>query len=134
MTGVMAEAARVAKVGCYCGPMKRVTLIVTTLTILTIASFPSGCAEAVGCDFRDVDGGLNNGPEDRCQERTGVQAIGFDAACEGLGGAAIEGGCPREGIVFGCEIGPDVVDWHYTPTTIDEAQSECGSDEIVDAP
>lgn len=63
-----------------------------------------------------------------------MQAIGFDAACEGLGGAAIEGGCAREGIVFGCAIGPDVVDWHYAPTTLEEAASECGSDEVIDAP
>ncbi len=114
--------------------MSRLTLLVSMVTVTASLAFTSGCTEAVGCDFRTVEGGLNNGPEDRCQERTGVQAIGFDAACEGLGGDAIAGGCDRDGIVFGCAIGPDVVDWHYAPTTLEEAESECGSDEIVDAP
>jgi hypothetical protein len=114
--------------------MTRLTHFAGLVAVAGILAFTSACTEAVGCDFRNVEGGLNNGPEDRCQERTGVQAIGFDAACEGLGGEAIAGGCDREGIVFGCAIGPDVVDWHYAPTTIDEAASECGSDEVVDAP
>jgi hypothetical protein len=88
----------------------------------------SGCQEAVGCDVREIDGGLNNSPEDRCQERTGVQSIGFDAACAG------QGGCDRADRVFGYVIGPDVVDWYYPPTTIDEAEAECGGDEVIDAP
>ena len=109
----------------------RVVLLTLVLapTILTTA-----CAEAVGCDFRNIDGGLNNGAEPRCQERSGVQTIGFDAACAGLGGEASTDGCPREGIVFGCVVGPDVVDWYYAPTTLDDAASECGSAEVIDAP
>ena len=88
----------------------------------------------MGCDFRNIEDGLNNGPEDRCQERSNLQSAGFDAVCEGLGGDAVEGGCDTADIVFGCVIGPDVVDWYYPPKTLDDAQNECAGDEIIDPP
>lgn len=109
-------------------------VLVVVVGACTLAPLLTGCSEAVGCDFRDVESGLNNGPEDRCQERTNLQAAGFDVTCDGLGATSIEGGCPREGIVFGCEIGPDVVDWYYEPHTADDAALECGGDPILEAP
>ena len=104
------------------------------MAVTALLAGASGCQDAVGCDFREIEGGLNNGAEDRCQERTGFQAAGFDVVCDGLGGAAVDGGCDREGIVFGCVIGEDVIDWYYEPHTIDDATLECGSDEVVDPP
>ncbi len=89
---------------------------------------------AVGCDFREVEDGLNNGPEDRCQERTGLQAVSFGPACSALSAKVVEGGCPTEGIVFGCQQNADVVDWHYAPTTRDQAEQECRSQTILDPP
>jgi len=104
-----------------------------------IVSSACGAGEKVGCDFRAVDEeGLNNGNEDRCQERAGLGATGFAATCEGIGGTVVDGGCPTEGIVFGCDLGESgtdpVIDWYYAPHTVDEAEQECGSDTIVDAP
>lgn len=98
----------------------------------------SGCSSAVGCDFREVGEGLNNGPEPRCQERTNLQALSFGPACAALSAKVVEGGCPHEGIAFGCEVsggGGDVIDWYYAPKTrAANAESECGSEKIVDAP
>ncbi len=107
--------------------------------IVVMSSFLlTGCSSAVGCDFREVKDGLNNGPEDRCQERTGLQAATFGPACAALSAKVVEGGCPHEGIAFGCEVsggGGDVIDWYYAPKTrAANAESECGSQKIVDAP
>lgn len=95
--------------------------------------------EAVGCDFRDApEGGLSNGPEPRCQERSGIGARTFGPSCESVGGAVVEGGCPRDGIVFGCDLGDSgtdpVIDWYYAPLTDADTETYCGSDEIVAAP
>ena len=91
----------------------------------------SGCgADGIGCDFRE---GSVNGPEPRCQERTGLQGLPvFGATCEALQGTAIDGGCPREGAVAGCIIGSgggDVIDWYYAPTTREEAEIKCVDDD-----
>ena len=111
------------------------------LAIVSVLAVTAACdiGEKVGCDFRVVDeDGLNNGAEDRCQERSGIGATGFGASCEGIGGTVVDGGCPVEGIVFGCDLGDSgtdpVIDWYYAPHTIDEAEQLCGSDTIVDAP
>ena len=88
---------------------------------------------AVGCDFRD---GSVNGPEPRCQERTGAQSAGFDATCEALGGTAVDGGCPSEGIVAGCDLSVagtagEVIDWYYDPKTVEEITTECTDDDAT---
>ncbi len=109
-----------------------------TLTVLVVLGASvtfSGCGffGDTGCDFREVDeDGLNNGPEDRCQERRGLQGTGFGATCEGLGAKAVTGGCPREGIVAGCEIGADVIDWYYEPMTRAEVEDACRGDKLVE--
>lgn len=108
------------------------------LVIVVVSSLAlTGCSTAVGCDFREVEDGLNNGPEPRCQERTGFQAASFGPACAALSAKVVEGGCPRDGIVFGCEVsggGGDVVDWYYPPKTRADAETECGSEKLRDAP
>lgn len=101
--------------------------------LLAAALFPAallatGCAAATGCDFRE---GSANGPEPRCQERTMLQASGFGAVCEGLGGTAVDGGCPSEGIVGGCTTDAGtgtITDWYYDPITEAEIQETCVND------
>ena len=91
-----------------------------------------GSTDPVGCDFRETEG---SGQEDRCQERRNLQAPPFGAACEALEGTVVEGGCPSEGIVAGCDLGNDVVDFYYAPLTRDDVISECdGEGTVVDAP
>lgn len=115
--------------------MKSIGGILTAVVVSSLLAL-SGCSNAVGCDFREVEeGGLNNGPEPRCQERVNLQALSFGPACAGLGAKVVEGGCPNEGIVFGCSQGADVVDWYYAPKTrAADAEQECGNDPIVDPP
>jgi hypothetical protein len=95
---------------------------------LGAASLSSACGVegAVGCDFRE---GGANGAEDRCQERSGLGAPVFSAACETLQGTVVEGGCPREGIVVGCQVGEEgdgtpVIDWYYAPMTREEVETQ----------
>ncbi len=113
---------------------------IALFAIVVVVVSTVGCGDGTtGCDFRVVDeGGLNNGSEDRCQERSGIGATGFGGSCEAAGGTVVEGGCPVEGIVFGCDLGDSgtdpVIDWYYAPHTIEQAEQECGSDTIVDAP
>jgi hypothetical protein len=88
----------------------------------------------VGCDFR---GDSVNGPEPRCQERSQLGAFGFAESCGVAGGEALEGGCPTEGIVAGCNIGAQgdgspVIDWYYAPETVESVQIECGNDEFLE--
>lgn len=83
--------------------------------------------DPVGCDFREDS---VNGPEDRCQERSGLSASSFSAMCEGLAGEVVDGGCPRDGAVGECDLGNQgdgtaVIDVYYAPMTVEEAQSEC---------
>lgn len=101
----------------------RVVLLLVPLATL------AGCVPdiATGCDFRE---GSLNGPEDRCQERTGVQASGFDAACEASGGVVVDGGCPMDGVVAGCTTaasGGEITDWYYAPETLESVTEECES-------
>ncbi len=97
--------------------------------VLTLLSSLVGCGGVggSGCDFRE---GSVNGPEPRCQERTGLQGLPvFGATCEALDALSIEGGCPREGAVVGCVIGSEpsgeVIDWYYAPKTREEAELDC---------
>jgi hypothetical protein len=103
------------------------------LAALATLSFTQGCANAVGCDFREAPDGRQ---EDRCQERRGFQALGaFGATCDGLGGETIDGGCPTEDIVAGCDLGGDgdVIDWYYPPKTRADVEAECeGEGEVID--
>ncbi len=98
--------------------------------LLTLTSCGVG---AVGCDFRNTT--TLNGPEPRCQERTGLESISFAQSCDALGGASVDGGCEREGIVGGCKVdGSDaIIDWYYEKT-VDEVKAECRSDPFVEAP
>lgn len=99
----------------------------------------TGCGAldaSVGCDFRD---GSLAGPEARCQERSGAQASGFDAMCEGLGATPIDGGCEMEGVVAGCETlaagaAGQIVDWYYEPTTPAEVDESCEGEGTVIEP
>jgi hypothetical protein len=92
-----------------------------------------GCGtvgNAVGCDFRN---GSVNGPEDRCQERSGLSSSTFAASCDALSGETVDGGCPRDGSVGECDLGTqgdgtDVIDVYYSPMTAEEAEAECGDD------
>lgn len=112
--------------------MKKTLLLSLSLALSFIVVSSVGCAEAVGCDFRE--GGPGD-PEPRCQERRGFQANGFDAFCSGLGATPVPGGCPVEGIVGGCEQG-DITDWYYEPETPETVAVLCADDELtpVDPP
>lgn len=101
--------------------------IIFTLSLSILVLAPLGCVGGTtSCDFRD---GSVNGPEPRCQERSGLQGgATFKATCEGLGAEGIDGSCPADGIVLGCEIGPDVVDWYYAPRTEDEIKADCADE------
>jgi hypothetical protein len=102
----------------------------TFLFPLVLPVLLAGCAVGgtVGCDFRD---GSVNGPEDRCQERSGLQATSFDGACELSGGEVLDGACPDADKVAGCDLGQDVIDWYYAPMTREDAESECGDPAAV---
>jgi len=112
----------------------------TTMFALAISSLliGLGCVSnpiggTTGCDFRKDS---VNGPEPRCQERSGLQGgQTFATTCEGLEGEAIDGGCPKEGIVLGCALQDDesVIDWYYAPKTKEEVMADCENDgEIVE--
>ena len=103
--------------------------------VSSIAVLPAltGCGNAVGCDFRADS---VNGPEDRCQERSGLSASSFSGACEALQGEVLDGGCPREDAVAECSLGlqgdgTEVIDVYYAPMPVDEAESACGDDEFT---
>lgn len=107
------------------------------LSVAVLSLFPVALSGCIGgktsCDFRD---GSVNGPEPRCQERSGIQAsTAFSTTCSALQGEAIDGACPQDGLVLGCDISGDgtVVDWYYAPKTEDEVKADCESDngEIV---
>lgn len=103
------------------------------LLLLVVTAVTAGCDRAVGCDFREAQ---FTGAEPRCQERSGLQANGFDLVCEGLQADPVEGGCPVEGIVAGCAVeggGTDVVDWFYPPTTREEVEADCDT-EVLEPP
>lgn len=91
--------------------------------LVAVAALTSACGSAVGCDFRP--------DEDRCQERSNFQQFGFGQFCEGLGDESVEGGCPDDGKVLGCDMGGDVVDWYYAPMTREEAEAECADDDAT---
>lgn len=102
----------------------------------------SGCgvvAGNTGCDLRVETAA--NGPEDRCQERTGVQGNAlYGSFCEVLGGEEVKGGCPDDGKVVGCDLSAGfsatgkVIDWYYEPMARADAEAACADDdgEIVE--
>lgn len=89
--------------------------------LLSAADAP-GCAPTsviggnAACDFRE---GSVNGPEARCQEyENSVAAETFKATCTSIKGKAIDGLCPREGVLGGCILGTQgdgsqPIDWYY---------------------
>lgn len=101
----------------------------TLIPLLALAL--SGCgiiAGNTGCDLRIENAA--NGYEDRCQERTGFQGNAlYGEFCTALGGIDIEGGCPTEDVVGGCEsnLGSGkVIDWYYAPGyDAASAEAEC---------
>ncbi|MES2641273.1 MAG: hypothetical protein V4850_17415 [Myxococcota bacterium] len=105
--------------------------------LLFVLPLLAGCGafdSAIGCDFRE---GSSNDPEPRCQERTGVQATGFDVTCEGIGAIPVEGGCPTEGIVAGCDITAagttgEVIDWYYAPETLETVTANCTGGTVIE--
>ena len=108
--------------------MKRIALFCFAVAVVAVTA---SCGDAKGCDFRD---GSLNGPEDRCQERAGLQGIGFGPACQTSGGEELDEPCPDEGKVSGCDLGQGVTDWYYEPMPLEEAQGNCGASEpVVDA-
>ena len=110
------------------GPMKYEHALLASLASALLSSSCGG-PNGIGCDFRE---GSLNGPEDRCQERRGVQAPAFGPSCAAAGGETLDDGCPREGIVGGCDLGQDVFDWYYAPTALDDIT--CDSGEVLDPP
>lgn len=111
------------------------TALLSIAAVSLLCAAPLGCdiGGTVSCDFRD---GSVNGPEPRCQERSGIQASSsFKAFCDGLQGKSIDGPCP-DSPVLGCDISEvegKVIDWYYAPKTEAEIQQQCEDDggEIV---
>jgi hypothetical protein len=102
------------------------------LAVLLCGCFPTTIAGGghVGCDFRD---GSVNGPEDRCQDRDGLDAGVFGTTCEQLGGEVIDGGCDTSDALGGCDISEGssattVINYYYPPMTEADAIAECDSD------
>lgn len=108
--------------------IKNALLSIAAVSILVAA--PLGCdiGGTVSCDFRD---GSVNGPEPRCQERSGIQASSsFKTFCDGLQGKSIDGPCP-DSPVLGCDISEvegKVIDWYYAPKTVEEVAKQCADD------
>lgn len=111
--------------------MKIASVAVACLVVLSAVVACVDVTEPVGCDFREATG--PDGPENRCQERRNFQATSFAPACEAVGAVVVEGGCNRDGVVAGCDLGNDVVDFYYEPLSREEVEAECGSDPVVDA-
>lgn len=98
--------------------MRELLWSMSLLPLLALAGCFGG--DAIACDFREA--------RNRCQERTGIQAanpIAYQATCETAMGDYLDDGCPPEGIVAGCEVGSDVIDWYYAPETIEEITADC---------
>ena len=98
-------------------------------TVLACLTFGD---DLIACDFRTDD--------NRCQDRSGLQAanpIAFEATCEAAAGSYLSDGCPREGVVAGCDITSPgssgrVIDWYYAPTTAADVELACeGEGEVV---
>ena len=106
---------------------------------LVLASLAWGCGGSnVGaCDYRQ---GSSNGPEPRCQEMrssTPGSVESFLAACRTAGANPIEGECPREDMVAGCDEGalPDgtsAIDWYYRSPANEEGITVVESRDDVD--
>jgi hypothetical protein len=102
-----------------------------TLCALALALALSACkiGGTTSCDFR-----VGDDPEDRCQERNGVQGgAAFAGTCDAVGGESAKGECPDpDQIVGGCKIGElsgEVIDWYYAPKTLEEVQAICEDDD-----
>lgn len=108
----------------------RLFLAAASLVGLSLVSACGIGGESASCDFREE---MVNGI--RCQQRDGIQALGFLQACETSGGDPIDGPCPDAGKVQGCvfDSSADVVDWYYEPMTLEQIERECESDgELID--
>lgn len=112
---------------------KSINSTIFTVLLSALVILPVGCGfgTTTSCDFRE--GGVN-GAEPRCQERSGFQGgETFKAACDALQAKPIDGPCPDDGIVLGCEVGgSDVIDWYYPPKTEDEVRADCDADSVVE--
>ncbi|MBX3274007.1 MAG: hypothetical protein KF729_27325 [Sandaracinaceae bacterium] len=91
----------------------------------------AGCfgSSPIACDFRAA--------RNRCQERSGVQAANpaaYQATCEASGGSYRSGGCPPDGMVAGCDLGSEVVDWYYAPETLESVTAVCEGEGTVVRP
>jgi hypothetical protein len=100
-----------------------------TLTLLALLAAPAltACGDSIyGCDFSMTS-------EARCQERTSSLPTGeaaFKTLCETGQGTYLADGCPKTGIVGGCDItatgsAEDVIDWYYAPKTEAEVRMTC---------
>lgn len=104
----------------------RVLLPSTALALVAFLTTACG-GPAVGCDFREED---DEWGDARCQERSGFSTPAFMQLCEVSGGKVVEGGCPTEGIVAGCNQGMQgdgtaVIDWYYAPETVESVTLIC---------
>lgn len=120
----MARTARTARMA----RVARTSRGISSWTAAVLALALGGClgGDAIACDFR--------ADAERCQERTGTQAanpLAFEATCETAGGSYLDGACPDDGIVGGCKVSRDVVDWYYAPRTTDEVRAECPDDFVA---
>jgi hypothetical protein len=110
--------------------MKNTTLVLAfSLCALLVAPLACLADGPIGCDFRKDS---VNGPEPRCQERSGIQAsTAFGPTCATIQGETLDDGCPRSGAVAGCDISGDgtVVDWYYAPKTKDDVTKDCADDD-----
>jgi len=110
---------------------RRLAVLAVALSSLTAAIGCGGVDSTVACDFRS--GGLN-GVEPRCQEWiNSLAATTFEQTCNTAKGKYINGQCPRDGIVAGCEQktgnadGSRTIDWYYSPETETSIKAGCTS-------
>ena len=108
-----------------------IALTFTALLTATLGACGGGIAGS--CDFR---AGSANGPEPRCQEWTNSPTPGlpdtYKVACDQAKGKYGRAGCPRDGIVVGCQLtagdGSKVNNWYFPPTTVDKVKTDCTKD------
>lgn len=95
--------------------------VLRALTLAALAAFSmSGCFgdDVIACEFTT---------QSRCQERTGsdastVAATAFRSLCSSSEGTYRDGACPRANIVAGCNVSSNVIDWFYSPLTLDDVR------------
>lgn len=124
--------------------MKALLFVASVVAVLSFSACGGG--SSASCDFRTVPQGSGNGPESRCQEYTGgfVAISGqFKLGCTTASGTYTEAICPRQGILFGCDLGVQAdsshpIDWYYSGApdnlTADKAAQQCGGSAVLPAP